>query len=1675
MKAVSHKVLTLLACLFLFSLYATDSTPSSTWTSEQSILPQETGEGYTINFNNVSVIELIKFISKIGNVNFVYNEADLTFKVTIVSEEPTSLSHVMAAFVQVLRINGFDLLEQGNNLVITKGTSMRQIAPVVSSEVPLEGDYIPPIMTRVFTVKNANPVTLAGIIRPLLSENAIIEVSETSRNIIVTDITQNIEEIHKLFYSLDIPRTPLEIDSYVCRNNSPSSLIDLTSQILIPISEGNPLIFVPQEEANTIFIVTTPFLIEKSMAILEDLDTPPSVTKGIRGPITGQNILIYHILHKSAEAMIKAIEEIDGHLEKMGPASENLVATLGSVKYVKQSNSLLFTGTPSTLEEVKTILTSIDVPYSQEEIERIRGGFYIYPIKYGDEEAIARSLDKLVMNLKNSPEPNEELIQTIESMKYIQENNSLLFTGDQSSIDRLKQILPTFDLPGTEAKSNQFFIYTPAHESAQALLKQLQATYKNLVNSNLTDKAFLRALQSAKLTEGDRISFTGDEQSLARIRSLVEMMDQAKGPPPAEMTTYVYRIEFVDPTYLEAGLRKIAKSVSGEDDLAQTIDNMKYISESNSLVFHGPIDVINNLKTILPTLDNAALAKEEKETQSTYYVYKLKHAPGNQVIKELQQTANSITGTTAENKELITSIKSVQWIQSTNSLVITGPTPIINQIKVLIEKYDTARGDKQSSFYVFKPVGLTPEEFKKRVVSAAKEMVSAGLNDPSLTDALESAKVVSGGTAVMFTGTEEGINKLKSILPTFDTREVKTSEFFIYKPTAISAEQLQADIQKAAKQLSRSGLQDPELINAMESAKVSPDGDRVLFTGTPEAIDKIKVMAQSYDIQEKESQSSQYFIFKPKNQPPASIIQQAKHAADQMEDSGLADQSLITALNSATIVSNGTGVLFTGTPQAIVRIKELAPSFDNEVEATQKATQYYIFKPKFQSPEAIIKQARHTAEEMKDSGFADPHLITALNSGTLVSKGTAVLFTGTPEAIARAKEIVPTFDISVEEAPKASEFFVYKPLHISADQLKEHARMVAEDMSSSGFGDKALITTLQTSRLVSAGKAVLFTGTKQSIEKVKELLPSLDTPQEDQIKQVGKSTFLIYKIKSLSGPVLLGYLRNMATDLKRAGSKQDDLIATLNNMRYVQETNSIVFTGTPSAVQEAVSLAQKFDIPGLAHDTPVRTPSGYQIYKPKYVPGEELIQILRDFEQNLINSGIQNKELFDVINNLKWMERTSTILISGNDEDTKQVQQLLERFDTPGRAKTEDGEQQQGIEMVSDMSFLIYKLQYHSGSEIQDAIKKIGGDFEKGKGKENDNLVQAINTLQWIEVTNSLIATGQADALAKLRELIKSIDIPLKQVFVEVLVIETTQTNNLEFGLRWGSQGKYRNKFSYGGGAFPQDTEASPDNLRVFNTNLHNITATTTPTGSFIPFAPGGDLGVIGDIILHKGQSYFALGSLINALRIDGDSTIVMNQKIITQDNKVSTIFVGQNIPYTGSVVTNSASTTVQTANLEYRDVGVSLSITPVVGNNDLITLMIEEDISEQVESNQTQTNFTDQIQGIKTNKSSTKTVVSVPDKSFLVLSGSMQNSTSHTRTSIPCLGGLPLIGAAFSDSETNTNLSNLVIFVRPHIIKSFDVYSEVTARQEDLFRSQANEEDFDAGLELVKTPDDTY
>lgn len=613
-------------------------------------------------------------------------------------------------------------------------------------------------------------------------------------------------------------------------------------------------------------------------------------------------------------------------------------------------------------------------------------------------------------------------------------------------------------------------------------------------------------------------------------------------------------------------------------------------------------------------------------------------------------------------------------------------------------------------------------------------------------------------------------------------------------------------------------------------------------------------------------------------------------------------------------------------------------------------------------------------------------------------------------------------------------------------------------------------------RYVEATDSLLFTGNSDSLTKVQNLLAEIDTNTAlGTIREIGGVTFFLYKIQVAAADKLMNALKSFAQSLKatEADKKLSDAIAT---MKYISESNSILFTGDTETLTRVEPIVQQFDNSSLQGPTPSpRAATTFLIYNPKYLTGEELIAILKEFMLNLESSGVSDPGLFDTINNLKWIPKTNSLLISGDVQSADKVQQLLMKFDLPNKEA-----QPPSIESIDNVSFLVYKLQYHPGNDIQTALKQVAVALEKGSNP-SAALVDAINSIQWVMVTNSLLVTGQQDVLVKLKELIQNLDAPLRQVFIEVLIIQTSLTNTQNFGLMWGGQAQFFNKATMGTGNFPtatnpQGTATTP--VGVFGPNLQGINATNTPMGGIpsgmVPFTSGFDLGAIGDIIMNKGRSFISLGALVNAIQSDTDSTIIINPKIVTQDNRQSTIFVGDNVPYTGSIVTNIAAQTTNTSNIEYRDVGVSLTITPILGENDIITLDIINDISQVVNS-ATATN-TLVLTGIETSHAHMETRVAVPNNHFVALSGMINDSKTHYKTGVPCLGGLPVIGFLFSENDRTANKDNIIIFLRPQIINTYEEYKAITEHQEWLYKYDARlpvlKEEFDEGIDLVKTPE---
>jgi type III secretion protein C len=361
------------------------------------------------------------------------------------------------------------------------------------------------------------------------------------------------------------------------------------------------------------------------------------------------------------------------------------------------------------------------------------------------------------------------------------------------------------------------------------------------------------------------------------------------------------------------------------------------------------------------------------------------------------------------------------------------------------------------------------------------------------------------------------------------------------------------------------------------------------------------------------------------------------------------------------------------------------------------------------------------------------------------------------------------------------------------------------------------------------------------------------------------------------------------------------------------------------------------------------------------------------------------------------------------------------------------------------IQFYIHKLIYRKGDSILASLQNISESLQ-GAGAIYGKLVSTINTVDYIDTNNSLVFTGTAEYLDKVRELVEQLDLPLRQVFIEMLILDTTLDDSLAYGVNFAT--KFGGHDWAGGQAFNAGGLPLQASL-----NTANLGSTPNAFGTM----QGNDfnLGIIGQHLTHNGTEFNSFGALVNAVHDNSKVKVVMNPKIITEDNSPAQIFVGENTSFTTQSIANSAGA-ILTNNFEFRDVGTLLKVTPLIGHNNIITLDIQEEVSSVVSNAVgSGTQLTSQITGPDTNISRTATKLHVPDGYFVVMSGFLQDSVDRLRSQVPCLGGIPILGAAFTYKSSVDNKRCLMIFIRPKIIDTEDEIDNLTKHQQDVLRDK--------------------
>ena len=303
--------------------------------------------------------------------------------------------------------------------------------------------------------------------------------------------------------------------------------------------------------------------------------------------------------------------------------------------------------------------------------------------------------------------------------------------------------------------------------------------------------------------------------------------------------------------------------------------------------------------------------------------------------------------------------------------------------------------------------------------------------------------------------------------------------------------------------------------------------------------------------------------------------------------------------------------------------------------------------------------------------------------------------------------------------------------------------------------------------------------------------------------------------------------------------------------------------------------------------------------------------------------------------------------------------------------------------------------------------------------------------------TNTLIITANDKVYRNLRVIIDQLDARRAQVYVESLIVEINADRAAQLGVQWAG-------LSGNGGA-----DYRVGVLTGFGSGGDNLIqqAGATLSSSGTPLVPSNGLAAL--LVKQNTNGKLGLGLLARALETDAKANILSMPNLITLDNEEARIIVGQNVPFITGQFTTAASGGSAGVNpfqtIERRDIGLSLRVRPTISQGGTVKMAIYQETSNIQQST---------ASGLITSKRSIDTNVLVDDGQIIVLGGLIEDTVSDTVEKIPGLGNLPLVGYLFRYQSKRRTKTNLMVFLRPNILRTDDQSISLTSDRYDYIRS---------------------
>jgi general secretion pathway protein D len=302
--------------------------------------------------------------------------------------------------------------------------------------------------------------------------------------------------------------------------------------------------------------------------------------------------------------------------------------------------------------------------------------------------------------------------------------------------------------------------------------------------------------------------------------------------------------------------------------------------------------------------------------------------------------------------------------------------------------------------------------------------------------------------------------------------------------------------------------------------------------------------------------------------------------------------------------------------------------------------------------------------------------------------------------------------------------------------------------------------------------------------------------------------------------------------------------------------------------------------------------------------------------------------------------------------------------------------------------------------------------------------------------TNSLIITAPEPQYRQLRAVIERLDSRRAQVFVESLIAEVNADKAAEFGFQW------QNIFGNRG---DRNIGVLGTNFGIGGANIISLQQGLA-TGQAAP-STGINIGLVRNI-----SGTYVLGALARFLESNADANILSTPNLLTLDNEEARIVIGQNVPFVTGQFTNTGAGGAGGAvnpfqTIERKDVGLTLRVRPQISENGTVKLQIFQEVSS------VQASSINSATGLITNKRSIESNVLVDDGAVVVLGGLLSDEYAGNQEKVPGLGDVPVVGNLFRSEARSRRKTNLMVFLRPVVLRDAAQADELSLDRYDLMR----------------------